>query len=143
MDTETVQPAAVPTLEQPFRADFATRFKAGSARSAGVKSGEARRLKRLQEQATPAFEPVQKPAPPLDTFISDRLESTRAEIRRVAGLLAKCEDPAEVDKYASALSRLHDIERTLAGRPLPGSLRPTAPGRKVSDLLGDQIPGVG
>ena len=36
-------------------------------------------------------------------------------------------DPAKIDKYASALSRLNEIERVLEGRPMPGSLKPRQP----------------
>jgi len=39
-------------------------------------------------------------------------------------LSRKAPDFSQVDRLASALERLADLERVLAGRPLPGSRRP-------------------
>ncbi len=43
----------------------------------------------------------------------------------LSGEAAKLDGQA-IDRMASAKSRLYEIERVLAGRPTPGSLRPTA-----------------
>jgi hypothetical protein len=39
-------------------------------------------------------------------------------------------DPAKLDRLAAALERLCELERILSGRPLPGSLKPVAPGSR-------------
>jgi hypothetical protein len=48
------------------------------------------------------------------------------------------EDPAKIDRLASAQARLAEQERLLAGRPLPGSRRPAAEvkNRRSWGLLG-------
>jgi hypothetical protein len=60
-----------------------------------------------------------------DDFSSLRLVRVREELTRLDKLLKAETDPVKLDKLASALSRLAEQERQLAGRPLPGSLRPT------------------
>jgi hypothetical protein len=61
-----------------------------------------------------------------DDFSSLRLVRVREELTRLDKLLKAETDPVKLDKLASALSRLAEQERQLAGRPLPGSLRPAS-----------------
>lgn len=70
---------------------------------------------------------VVKPSESLDEgemYRKERIKTVRAQLARVDGLLLKSKDPQELDRLASAASRLAEQERQLAGRPLPGSLRP-------------------
>ncbi len=59
---------------------------------------------------------------------------------KINGLVQRNEfDAKQLDQLASAFSRLSEIERQLAGRPLPGSLRPTTekPRGRMARMLGD------
>ena len=67
----------------------------------------------------------------IDPFVSKTLARTRRQISRIQGLIedqseSETLDCAALDRLASALSRLSELERQLAGRPLPGSYRPAA-----------------
>jgi hypothetical protein len=42
-------------------------------------------------------------------------------------------DPQKLDRLASASAKLSELERIMAGRPLPGSHRPVSPKRKASE----------
>lgn len=57
-------------------------------------------------------------------FQRTRLSRVRAQLNRLDRLMMEEQDPAKLDRIASAMSRLSEIERQLAGRPMPGSLRP-------------------
>jgi hypothetical protein len=61
-----------------------------------------------------------------DDFTQRKLARVRVQIERVEDLLTAATEPQAVDRYAAALARLYEIERVLAGRPLPGSRRPSA-----------------
>jgi hypothetical protein len=61
-----------------------------------------------------------------DDFTQRKLARVRVQIERVEDLLTAATEPQAVDRYAAALARLYEIERILAGRPLPGSRRPAA-----------------
>lgn len=92
-------------------------FTSANAASMALKGQEVKRLQKLN------------PLPPsvtVDDFLRDELLSTRAECKRVGKLLSETKEAAEIDKLARALSTLRDQERVLAGRPLPGALRPTS-----------------
>lgn len=70
-----------------------------------------------------------------DPYSNRRLSRTRKQIdlldNRIEEEIAKTDcDGQRVDRLASALARLSEIERQLANRPLPGSLKPTAERRQ-------------
>lgn len=65
-----------------------------------------------------------EPAPRDDEFSARKLARVREQIERLDAMLLEATEPQAVDRLASALSRLYEIERLLAGRPLPGSLKP-------------------
>lgn len=76
-------------------------------------------------------------ARPSESYTAERLEQVREQLNRVTGLLAKSTDALDVERYARAMAALNTIEFALAGRPLPGSLRPTAAAaRKTLDFRG-------
>jgi hypothetical protein len=93
-----------------------------NAREMAAKSHAARRQRAAQaaQRATPT---VQMP-PVADGFVAERLSRTREHIEQLNRLFAVCSDPHKLDRLASAISRMSEIERVLAGRPLPGSFRP-------------------
>jgi prephenate dehydrogenase len=59
-------------------------------------------------------------------YIAKRLSRVRAQLDRIDEMMMTEEDPAKLDRLASAQARLSEQERILVGRPLPGSLKPTA-----------------
>jgi hypothetical protein len=84
-------------------------------------------LKRLEKERQPEVQApeVEKPIEK-DETIQAQLKRVRAHIDRLDGLLEACDDAGEIDKLCRALSTLREDERKLAGRPLPGSFRPTS-----------------
>ena len=69
-----------------------------------------------------------EPAQIADDYISKKLLRVRKQLARLDDLLDEEDEPALIDRLASAIGRLSEIERNLAGRPLPGSRKP-APDR--------------
>ena len=108
-------------------------FTKENARQFQAKSAAARKqasLARLAEPTPKPTAPVAKPtAEPIadscvNEFTKRKLARIRGQIDRVEGLLDAACEPQAVDRFANALTRLYDLERVLAGRPLPGSKRP-------------------
>ena len=108
-------------------------FTKENARQFQAKSAAARKqasLARLAEPTPKPTAPVAKPtAEPIadscvNEFTQRKLARVRGQIDRVEGLLDDACEPQAVDRFANALTRLYDLERVLAGRPLPGSKRP-------------------
>jgi hypothetical protein len=56
----------------------------------------------------------------------------------VRALLRAATEPNAVDRLATALAKLSELERTLAGRPLPGTLKPE-PAKSKELSLGDRV----
>lgn len=94
-----------------------------TAREYARKANEAKRAKQAALLANPPA-PASDPAKP-DPYLSAKLGRVRKQIEAVDKLIESASDPQAVDRFAAALARLYEIERQLAGRPLPGSLRPT------------------
>jgi hypothetical protein len=72
-----------------------------------------------QEQATAK-------SPAVDPFLAERRDVLRARMIRLENMLGTEDDPAKLDRLASALAKVAEQERILDGRPLPGSRRPAA-----------------
>lgn len=115
------------------------RFTPQTARENAAKSHVVRKANFLAlRQAVKA-----QPAPPQgeiavaaddaspDAFLQARLARVRMQLNRLDTLIEIETDPAKIDKLASATARLAEQERQLAGRPLPGSLRPSAPPKRT------------
>lgn len=64
------------------------------------------------------------PLPDPDLYLSRRLYRVREQIERLSDMLDQEEDPAKLDRLASALERLAEMERVLDNRPGPGNRRP-------------------
>ena len=98
-----------------------------TARTMAAKSAEARRLRPLKA-VPPGFKIVRAdypvPLPRDDSYVERRLARVRDQLQRLDGFLGEEEDPQKIDRLASAIARMSELERQLAGRPLPGSRRP-------------------
>lgn len=91
------------------------------------------------------------------TFTTELLAGVRAQARSVLVVLeqeltrARGIDGGQVDRLASALERLADLERVLDNRPLPGSRRPgrdearrpPPPARPVQPILPQPLQPIG
>lgn len=90
------------------------------------KSHEAKRAKaeRVQAEVNEALK--QQVATDSTDFISQRLSRVRAQLVRLDALASQEDDPKRIREYADATSRLQEQERQLAGRPLPGTLKPSS-----------------
>ena len=116
-------------------------FTKENARQYAIKSHAAR--KEAQARTELALKAIATPEMTLNalvmqdagTFASEMLKEVREEIRglwkEIKGA-RKSGESKTFKEYTDALSRLAEIERQLAGRPLPGSLRPKSPASKRS-----------
>lgn len=129
----------------------APNFTPELAREYGIKGGIIRRAKaQARREALAEAEqarlnsPIPSPASATeyrqlvnlqqaDGYNIHRIASVRAQIERLDGLMLKTTDAHKLDRLASALAKLSELERVLDGRPLPGSHRPTkAPSKRPS-----------
>lgn len=90
-----------------------------TAREYSRKAAEARRAKKAALASAAAPLP---PEPP--DYTARRLVRVRKQLARLDSMIEQETDPVRLDRLASAQSRLAIQEQNLAGRPLPGSLRP-------------------
>jgi hypothetical protein len=117
------------TLEpvQPLPKRLLTPFNPVTARLAAAKSLESRRKKAAQAKIMAAIA-AQAAMPaivePDAVFVSKQINQLREHISRLHTLIGKARDAQTIDKLASAIAKLAEQERILAGRPLPGSHRP-------------------
>ena len=87
------------------------------------RSHEARKMRKLAEATKAAI-----PHPSLqdaDSYLEKRLTRGRGEVESLSDLLDKEKDPQRIDRLCSGLARLCELERVLAMRPLPGSMKPS------------------
>lgn len=64
---------------------------------------------------------------PADNYTADQLTLVRDQITQMHVVLreaSKVKNAKDAKAAADALSRLYDVERVLAGRPLPGTRKP-------------------
>jgi hypothetical protein len=64
--------------------------------------------------------------PVTDDFTLRSLSRVRYQLERLDGMMKTETDPARLDRLAAAFGKLSEVERQLAGRPMPGSLKPVA-----------------
>lgn len=117
-------------------------FSPENAKEMQKRAIEARKRNRdtLIAKATKAQElqnATQLPAKP-DTYTDKMLRRVRKEIDRIVERLGTEDDPNKLDRIASAWSKLAEIERQYADRPLPGTKKPAEaakarPQRRVFD----------
>lgn len=73
--------------------------------------------------------------PEVDSFRFERLQRVREHLRQIDTQIAQQTrkpnpDGQTLNWLCTAQARLSEQERVLAGRPMPGSLRPSRPGRQ-------------
>lgn len=92
-----------------------------NAVSMALRSHQARRQRKLAEQAKPA-----RPQPPpedADTFLRNSITRARGTIERLSNLLDKETEPSKINHLCTGLAKLYETERILSNRPAPGNLR--------------------
>lgn len=118
-------------------------WTAEQARANASKGGQARWYRERCRQADRAIASAQSAAHAVETpdplpsvpFTLELADGVRAHARSILSILAeelqtrrngkrRSIDGAQVDRLASALERLAELERKLDNRPLPGSRRP-------------------
>ena len=126
-----METTAEPSLVDPLISVSATkrRFSGDYARECARKSAIARAKKRDEaEQARLIAKELRQNAivVPANLYTAEQLNRARARIDGLWKLMEREEDPQKIDRLASAIAKLADLERILDGRPLPGSRRPKA-----------------
>lgn len=82
------------------------------------------RAARLRSKETNALQLPDIADPSQKAYIHRQIGRVRKQIDSLFSMLHAETDPNAIDRLAAALAKLCEIERQLAGRPLPGSLRP-------------------
>jgi hypothetical protein len=119
---ETETPPARPPAKRGF-------FTAENAAKYAELAHAARRQQSIADATIANALPLADSA---DNFVSRKLARVRGQIDVIEKLLDKATEPQAVDRFCNALTRLYDVERILAGRPLPGSRRPREDRGRVS-----------
>lgn len=100
-----------------LKCPFVPLFTSENAREFGLRSAVARRE---QAEATAAAE-IEATNP---GYVERRVVRVRARIEAIDMLLERERDPMKIDRLASALERLSELERVLSNRPKPGNSKP-------------------
>lgn len=111
-------------------------WNSASAKIASDRASQARKIKfaeraaRVEAAKAGDSDTTRIPAEstrllPEDPFTRERLFAVRAQLKRLDVMMQTETDPQKLDRIASAQAKLAEQERQLAGRPLPGSLRPS------------------
>lgn len=123
MDTVQEQPAMPRVIGIPFTAE--------NARLMALRSVEARKQRKDHPQPS-AVQPSADTLATLDDYQAKTIVRVRERMDKLLDLLEEEEDPNKLDRLASAFAKLQEEERKLAGRPLPGSHRPSSKPAKRS-----------
>lgn len=100
-------------------------FTPANAREMALRSVLARKAAKDAENSQAPNESLQATEQSED-YTEQRLTRTRKQIDMLSDALEEEDDPQRIDRLASAIARLSEIERQLANRPLPGSLKPSS-----------------
>jgi hypothetical protein len=108
-------------------------FTAATARENAAKSHVVRKLNyavakqalKGQPQAAQPTTAMAAQTAAADDYSLRTLARVRDQIDQLADMMKKETDPARLDRLAAAFAKLSEVERQLAGRPLPGSYRPS------------------
>ena len=106
-------------------------FTADNAAEMGKRGAEARWNKPATE--TPIAEHS------LD-YTAIRLMRVRKQLDRLDELASEETDPKRCKEFADATSRLQEQERQLAGRPLPGTLKPSSRNGPARPSISPAVP---
>lgn len=106
-------------------------FTRENAATASAKGNAVRWSRWRAERAKQAAAAIAPPPQPIipepdNSFAGRRLTRVREQLERLDRLAAEEDDPKQLKALADATTRLSEQERLLAGRPLPGSRRPSA-----------------
>lgn len=100
-------------------------FTAENAKFFGQKSAEARKAKMERErQRTVQAAQNAAPAGVNADYVLTRLSRVREILDGIEEEVMRARDPVAKAKLAQSAKYFHEMEFHLAGRPLPGSLRP-------------------
>ena len=104
-----------------FSGEFAKEMAQKSVESRKAKLAEAEQAKAIvaQLQASAIVEPD-------DLYRLNRLKATREALEGLYSDLKKADDAKDQKAICDSIARLSEVERLLAGRPSPGSHRPSA-----------------
>lgn len=118
------------------------RFTTETAREYALKSHAPDSARFLPKP--PIVDPLpntQLTAPSADSLYNLKmLARVRKQLDRLFSMFADEPDPMKLDRLASAIARLSELERQLANRPLPGTLRPAAPSKAQRTTQGPSLP---
>jgi hypothetical protein len=92
-----------------------------TAREYAARSNAAQAAKRARQAA------IASSGLPGDPYLCERLRETRDDIVKARARLNKAKTGSEFNRIADAIAKLSELERQLAGRPLPGTLKPEKP----------------
>ena len=91
-------------------------------------------LARLEAKAALALAKASEAQfPQIDPYLAKRLSRVRIQVESLNKLLDTELDPQKIDRLVNAIYRLTELERVIAGRPLPGSYKPTPQRRAASN----------
>lgn len=109
-------------MPKPQRKNF---FTKDNAKEMARRSHAVQAANRLAGKCTVPLKQLLAPGAPDDLYQQGRVRKIREQIEAVNKLLDGETDAVKLDRYASALCRLAELERVTAGRPLPGARRPS------------------
>lgn len=118
-------------------------FTPETAADMAKRSWESRRLaeaERLKAEQEAAANP--QPAPETLDFAKQRLIRVRTQLDRLDAMAAEELDTKRLKELADATSRLQEQERQLAGRPLPGTLKPSQAKQRRPEPMPEPTPAI-
>jgi hypothetical protein len=112
-------------------------FTADNAREMALRSAESRRAAAASPEAVLRAGQARVSAETADRYVAKRIVQVRRQIEGLNERLEAAVDPKDIKALCDAISKLAELERVLAGRPLPGQRRPgkDAPARRPATVL--------
>ncbi len=101
-------------------------FTRENAREMAARANEAKQLAAIQA----ANGDLPKPLLPEDKHQKLTLSRVRRQLERCFEMMAREGDPGKIDRLASAIARLNELDRQLSNRSLPPTLKANAPAAK-------------
>lgn len=101
---------------------------------------EQRKLAEEQAIAQAVTKQLAEQLHPLPEYSRETLARVRQQLDQLYKLWQGETDPGKLDRLASAQARLHEQERQLSNRPLPGTLRPVQSKPARSQPASEPVP---
>lgn len=102
------------------------------------------RWSRYREKLSAAAMPANAaeiPGEVADDYASQTMIRVRSILDGQLKRIVDEDDPNKIDRLASAISKLAELDRQLSGRPLPGTLKPTSkPPKRNTSSFPEPIP---